>query len=441
MKLHYIDLFCGAGGVTSGVEAAHCERVKCADVIACVNHDANAIASHLANHPSARHFTEDINKVDVRPIAGLADRIRAEHPEDYIVLWASAECTNFSRAKGGMARKADSRTLPESLYRYIEAVRPDYVEVENVVEFMSWGELDEAGHPVSKDKGRLYLKWVDTIRSYGYEYDYRILNAADYGAYTSRTRYFGLFARKGLPIVFPEPTHSRKDSTLKPWRAVRDVLEMDKEGESVFTRKKPLCEATCRRIMAGLRKFLSKQGEGFLMKNFSGDDASKCITLDGPAGTVTCKDHHSLVRTLFRKDARNGRALLHEGFRYLMTSGYGWPVQGIDRPSPTIVASQDKSPIYLMSVSYDGRLEDNSGDHEMMRALKRFCRDNGILDVKMRMLTVTELKRIMSFPEDYKLVGTQGQQKKYIGNAVDVTMSRCLCENLYRGVRQAGNIL
>ena len=111
IKIHYIDLFCGAGGTTTGVEQAHIDNIKCADVIACVNHDPHAIASHLANHPSAKHFTEDIRTLDVRPLAELCQNVRASHPHDYIVLWASLECTNFSKAKGGMPRDADSHTL------------------------------------------------------------------------------------------------------------------------------------------------------------------------------------------------------------------------------------------------------------------------------------------------------------------------------------------
>jgi DNA (cytosine-5)-methyltransferase 1 len=54
----------------------------------------------------------------------------------------------------------------------------------------------------------------------------------------------------------------------------------------------------------------------------------------------------------------------------------------------------------------------------------------GIIDIKMRMLKIPELKRIMGFPEDYTLLGTQAEQKKYIGNAVEVNMARVLCEAL-----------
>lgn len=208
-QLLYIDLFCGAGGTSTGVNSARLDGEQCAEVIACVNHDAKAIASHAANHPNALHFTEDIRTLELSPLISHIAECRKDNQEALIVLWASLECTNFSKAKGGQPRDADSRTLAEHLFRYIEAIDPDYIQIENVEEFMSWGSLDENGRPLSKDRGRCYVRWINKVKRYGYNYEYRIMNAADYGAYTSRKRFFGIFAKYGLPIVFPEPTHSK----------------------------------------------------------------------------------------------------------------------------------------------------------------------------------------------------------------------------------------
>ena len=138
IRILYIDLFCGAGGTSTGVERARLRGRKCAKVIACVNHDANAIASHAANHPHALHFTEDIRTLPLGPLKARIERERRRYPKAKVVLWASLECTNHSRAKGGTSRDADSRTLAEHLYRYIEILQPDYIHIENVVEFMEW---------------------------------------------------------------------------------------------------------------------------------------------------------------------------------------------------------------------------------------------------------------------------------------------------------------
>lgn len=349
IQLLYIDLFCGAGGTSTGVEKACYDGDKCAKVIACVNHDANAIASHAANHPEALHFTEDIRTLELTPLLEHLEKKRAEYPGVPVVLWASLECTNFSKAKGGQPRDADSRTLAEHLFRYIEAIRPDYIQIENVEEFMCWGDMDENGKPISKDRGRSYVRWVNRVRSYGYNFDYRILDAADYGAYSHRRRYFGIFAYGSLPICFPRQTHARKPSaangnsvlfsedSFSQWNAVGDVLDLEDVGKSIFTRKKPLVEATLQRIYAGLVKFVAGGKDAFLVKwnsmnqnghyqapgidepcptvatqnrlgvarvqflskQFGGHPDSKNIPLDAPSGAITCRDHHAFITAYY----------------------------------------------------------------------------------------------------------------------------------------------
>lgn len=335
IRLLYIDLFCGAGGTSTGVENAVVDGKKIARVIACVNHDANAIASHAANMhgPDIIHFTEDIRTLAMEPLAAHVNAMRKKYPAAKVVLWASLECTNFSRAKGGMSRDADSRTLAEHLFRYVEAINPDIIQLENVEEWTSAGPLiekrDRDGNVVmvkksagsGKDKrtwmepamlpdpehaGEDFAKWVRHMLSYGYRFEYRILNSADYGAYTSRKRFFGMFAKPDIPLVFPEPTHAKNPEKtlfgepLQPWKPVREVLDLEDEGVSIFGRKKPLVEATLRRILAGLYKFVAGGETAFLTKAFSGDPEGKCSSIDKPAGSVTAKDHHQFITTYYK---------------------------------------------------------------------------------------------------------------------------------------------
>lgn len=147
--LKFIDLFCGAGGVTTGIEQARFNANKIAEVIACVNHDPIAIESHYANHPDAFHFTEDIRTLNIQPLIEIVNHKVSD--SDILCLWASLECTNFSNAKGGLPRDADSRILANDLFRYIDGINPDYIMIENVQEFMSWGPLDENGKPWGKN--------------------------------------------------------------------------------------------------------------------------------------------------------------------------------------------------------------------------------------------------------------------------------------------------
>lgn len=306
MKLLYIDLFCGAGGTSTGIENARYEGRQCAKVIGCVNHDANAIASHAANHPDALHFTEDIRTLELSPLIAHLAEMRRQYPDAFVVLWASLECTNFSKAKGGQPRNADSRTLAEHLFRYIEAIEPDYIQIENVEEFMSWGDLDENGKPISKDAGRLYRQWVSNVCGYGYRFAHRILNSADFGAYTSRRRFFGIFAKGSLPIVFPDPTHCKEGTTglfgqMKRWKPVREVLDFTDEGESIFGRKKPLVDATLERIYAGLIKFVAGGKEAFLVKWNSMSQTGKyhAPSIDEPCPTVATQNRLGIAQINF----------------------------------------------------------------------------------------------------------------------------------------------
>lgn len=502
IKLLYIDLFCGAGGTSTGVEKATFHGCKCAKVIACVNHDANAIASHSANHPDALHFTEDIRTLELSPLVEHTKRMLFLHPDAQLVLWASLECTNFSKAKGGIPRDADSRTLAEHLFRYIEALRPDFIQIENVEEFMCWGDLDEDGHPVSRDKGKCYMKWVRNVCDYGYDFDWRILNAADYGAYTSRRRYFGQFARHGRPIAFPKATHAKctanykhslfPDDTIKPWKPVREVLDLNDEGESIFGRRKPLVEKTLERIYAGLIKFVAGGKEAFIVKwnsvngktgkyvppsidepcptvatqnrlgvakvhflskQFGGDPAGKNISVEEPAGTITCRDHHAIVSahygngfntsvdapapTITCKDHLGLVTITaNRKWHYLMNPQFANKGGSIEKPCFTLIARMDKKPPYLVSTKEGLAIEVYETDSHATIQIKEFMALYGIADIRMRMLRIPELKRIMGFPEDYTLIGTQAEQKKFIGNAVEVNMARVLCEALCKKLNQ-----
>lgn len=529
IKLLYIDLFCGAGGTSTGVERAIHHGMKCAKVVACVNHDANAIASHAANHPDAVHYTEDIRTLELSPMVEHLENMRTIYPEAYVVLWASLECTNFSKAKGGMPRDADSRTLAEHLFRYIEAIKPDYIQIENVEEFMSWGDMDEHGHPISKDKGKSYLRWIGNVQKYGYSYQYRILNSADYGAYTSRRRFFGQFAKNGLPIAFPSATHSKegcKDmfGEYQRWKPVKEVLDFNDEGESIFNRKKPLVEKTLERIYAGLIKFVAGGKDAFILKynsmnqkgnytppgidepcptvstqnrlgvvkafylskQFSGSPYDKNISVEGPTGAITCKDHHALVGAEFLQayygkgfeadinkpcptvptkdrfgkvkpcfldmqygngtpssiDAPAPTATTNPKYQlvtaeqatqkwhYLMNPQFTSKGGSIEDPCFTLIARMDKMPPYLVSTEEGLGIEVYESDSPMTKKIKEFMAMYNIIDIKMRMLKISELKRIMGFPVDYILKGSQAEQKKFIGNAVEVNMSRVLCEAL-----------
>lgn len=301
--IFWIDLFAGAGGTTTGIHLAGLDNVK---VVACVNHDYNALMSHWNNHPECMHFVEDVRDFKVvEALLKLVTELRIQFSECVINLWASLECTNYSKAKGGLPRDANSRTLAHALFMYIEELKPDYVYIENVREFMSWGPLDEKGRPISRLNGRDYIRWIKKLCSYGYQYDYQMINSADHGAYTSRERYFGQFAKRGLPLKWPETTHSKSPDVgglfgaKAKWKPVREVLNLKDEGRSIFTRKKPLSEKTLERIYAGLVKFVAGGEDLFTIRYNGGDMKEKSKSVKNPLGTISTNNRHGLVKSIF----------------------------------------------------------------------------------------------------------------------------------------------
>lgn len=305
VQLLVIDLFCGAGGTTTGFVKVSGGAVK---VIACVNHDPKAIKSHWMNHKRVKHFEEDIRILDLTELSALTLKYRMMYPSAKVILWASLECTNFSKAKGGLPREADSRTLADHLDRYVVALNPDYVQIENVVEFMSWGPLDENGKPLSKRSGCDWVKWKQRLCALGYYDDWKELNAADYGAYTSRNRLFGVFAKHHLPIAWPVPTHAKKPAKvsdmfgkpLRKWKAVRHVLDLETKGASIFMRKKPLSPKTMQRIYAGLVKFVAGGKENFMAKTYAvASNSDGVYSTDKPAHTITTRDAQQIVQPEF----------------------------------------------------------------------------------------------------------------------------------------------
>ncbi|GAA4274974.1 DNA cytosine methyltransferase [Aquimarina gracilis] len=479
----WVDLFCGCGGVTEGYSQNENNFI-----VACVNHDPFAIKSHHANHPKCIHYTEDIRDWTVIwKIQSLINQLRSHFPEAYIGLHASLECTHFSKAKGGLARDADSRTLADHLFKYL-CFNPDYITIENVEEFLTWGPVDENGKPVKDLKAVDYNRWVSEFESLGFQYDYKILNAADFGAYTSRKRYFGMFTANCLPICFPDPTHvSRKKlhlhPELKPHNAVREKLNLENEGKSLFGlthHGKEYSEATFWRVYHGLIKF-HKEG-CFTIRYNGGNLKEKSKSLNNPLGTILTNSVHSLIHPVFltsyygqSKDG-NGVHSLDEPCNTITTKDrfalhflqYSYTNNGkgnhsnlnepansittnpkhnlvttkwlfdhqfkntgnsVDKPCPTIIARQDKKPLYVASANNYGLTNHSipkQGDNEVKTLLRSFMREHGIFDIKIRPLEVDELLRIQGFPDDYKLEGGVTRAKKYIGNSVCPPMAKAI---------------
>lgn len=409
------DLFCGAGGSSSGLKRI-AESLGIRLDLTAVNHWPVAVETHAKNHPEARHICESIDSIDPRKaIGGALD-----------LLWASPECRHHSTARGGRPINDQSRATAWCVARWAEALRPRWVIVENVPEFETWGPLGSNDRPLQSRKGETFRAWAAALRSLGYAVEARVLNAADYGAATTRRRLFVVArldggARGRGPIAWPTLTHApahRVDmfGELRPWRAAREIIDWNEQGVSIFGRKKPLAENTLRRIAAGARKFWGVELEPFLVP-FYGEkngQAPRMHAIDKPLPTIVTNPKFGLVQPFVLgqqsgsvpRDVRDplptvatdGAISLVEPFLVnFYGSGSGLIPQPITRPLPT-VTTKDRFGLV----------------------------QSAELDITFRMLRPHELAAAMGFPATYQFAGTRADAIRQIGNAVEVNQAAAL---------------
>lgn len=271
-----IDCFAGGGGVSVGIEMALGRTVDIA-----INHDPAAILMHKTNHPGTLHLTEDIFRVD------LPKYVKGRH---VALMWASPDCTSHSKAKGGKPRNSGLRILPWAVYKHAKTILPDVIIMENVEEIQQWGPLDRQGYPVKEKKGEEYQRFIGKMQSLGYDFDCRELVAADYGAPTTRKRWYAVFRRDGKEIVWPESTHNKEGTDgLEKWVPVHTVLDFSDLGKSIFGRRKPLADNTMKRIARGLKKFVFENPEPFIVQVNHGGDNFRGQSIHDPIPTITQK--------------------------------------------------------------------------------------------------------------------------------------------------------
>ncbi len=483
------DLFCGAGGTSTGLTLAARELGLRLDLLA-INHWAVAIDTHSANHPAAQHLCESLDMVDPRKVVpgGRLD-----------LLIASPECTHHSIARGGKPVSDQSRASGWHVLRWCEALHIENVLIENVREYREWGPLGANGNPLKKRKGETYQAFLNALRSLGYTVEDRILNAANYGDPTTRERLFILARRGNKKIHWPEPTHNAHGEqtlfgTQPKWKGAREIIDWKIKGESIFTRKRPLSPNTMKRIMAGLKKFgggaflvpffgeyegksprthsiddplptVTSHGAGALVQPFilnvrgGNDGYLRASSIDEPLPAVTATSPTALVEPFIipvNHGANDHRSYGLDKPMPTVTSVDAWGLvepfliedhggdgnerrtRSIDEPLPVIDTANRFGLVQPFLVKYFGTGEVQSIDEPIGTLMSRDHfglvepQDNGavLVDIRFRMLQPHELARAMSFPDDYEFAGTREQKVKQIGNAVPVQLAKALCLTL-----------
>ena len=317
-----VDSFAGGGGASLGIEMA---LGRSPDIA--INHDAEAIALHEANHPTSRHYQAD---------AWQVDPVEACGGEPVSLMWLSPDCKHFSKAKGGKPVSKRVRGLAWVAVRWAAAVRPAVIVLENVEEFQTWGPvLRDTGRPCPDRKGQTFRRFVGKLRRLGYVVEHRELRACDYGAPTSRKRLFLIARCDGQPIVWPKPTHGK--GTGKPWRTAAECIDWSLPCPSIFlTReegraigvKRPLADATMRRIARGVKRYVLDTAEPFIVGLGGRMGQSPERPVSRPYQTITAKADAALVAPYLVP-------------RYGEREGQEPRAQSVQKPLSTIVPTQN----------------------------------------------------------------------------------------------------
>lgn len=288
-----VDNFAGGGGASTGMEMALGYSVYVA-----INHDPEAISMHQTNHPNTKHYCENVWTVN--PL---------EACDGYPVgiAWFSPDCKHFSKAKGKKPKDKKIRGLAWIACKWAALVRPRVIILENVEEFTTWGPLNRRHNPIKSKQGETFKKFVSQLEALGYVVEFRELVAADYGAPTTRKRFFMIARCDGQPIVWPEPTHSKNGvNGLLPWEPIWKHLDLDEWGKSIFGRKKPLAKKTMNRVAGGMDKFVFNNPEPFIVQvNHSGDNF-RGQSIHEPMPTITGKHGFGMITPFIMQIGQTG---------------------------------------------------------------------------------------------------------------------------------------
>lgn len=277
-EINTIDLFCGAGGASTGLGLA-IEEIGAKNHEIAINHWKVAVATMKANHPDA-----DVREMDIE--SAVPSEISKAHVID--LLWASPSCTHHSRAKGGKPRDNQMRAQPELILTWLDQLFVRRMIVENVPEIQEWGPLTKSGNPDRKRVGDCFRSWVASIEARGYRVEWRVLCCADYGDATTRRRFFLQAVKIGCgQIRWPEPTHSKYPDLFgkKPWRGFDTCIDYNDLGRSAFHRKHPLSQNTIRRLMVGVKRYFGNEFQIDLLGMDKPEDASRVRPLTDPLPT------------------------------------------------------------------------------------------------------------------------------------------------------------
>lgn len=450
-----VDNFAGGGGTSTGIEIATGHSVDIA-----INHDPEAIRMHKVNHPGTRHYCESVWNID--PV-----KVCNGHP--VALAWFSPDCKHFSKAKGGKPKDKKIRGLAWVALRWAAKVRPRVIMLENVEEFKTWGPLNRGHHPIKAKIGETFRKFVEQLEGLGYAVQFRELIAADYGAPTTRKRFFMIARRDGKPIVWPLPTHAPADSKavkaglLKPYVGAYTQIDFSLPCPSIFDTAeeikekygiravRPLAPKTMEKIARGMKKFVLDNPEPFIIQVNHGSER-RPLDMTEPLPTITGKHGFGVVEPVLAPylgvnttnhsggNCKNPIHTITTGNQQCVISSTLIQMNNhcdgrdITKPIPTITAGDGHfAEVRAILIKYYGSGTGQGIEEPLdtVTARDRFGLvtikgiDYQVVDIGLRMLEPKELYGCQGFPDDYIIdrdcdgkAYPRSEQVRRCGNAV-----------------------
>ncbi|MBU2897718.1 DNA cytosine methyltransferase [Vibrio hepatarius] len=450
-----VDNFAGGGGASIGIQLGLNRHVDIA-----INHDPAAIDMHKMNHPETKHYCESVWDVD--PIEVCAGRPVG-------LAWFSPDCKHFSKAKGNRPVDKNIRGLAWVTIRWALLVPVRVLMLENVEEFKTWGPLTKMNgqyRPCPKRKGRTFKAfisalttglspkhpdWLELCRAIGIEHNlqsklkifkglgydlaHRLIKANDFGAGTSRERFFMIARNDNQKIVWPLPSHGTHHT---PYITAADSVDWAIPVTSIFGRRRLLASKTLERIAKGIEKYVINNENPFLVpeiaqvpfitecansssqRNILIDESLRTITSHAKAGNFALVTSH-VIKFRNNNIGHSMNDPLHTisaggnhfgEVRAFLISYYGTSgAQNIEAPLNAIT-TKDRHGLVIVKI--------NGEDYQ-------------IVDIGLRMFQPHELFKAQGFPYDYKIShDTQGNkltkenQVAKVGNSVSPVIPEAL---------------
>lgn len=291
--------------------------------------------------------------------------IGVDEDESYVVEGIVVHnCKHFSKAKGTTPREQKIRGLAWSAVRWATLVKPRVIALENVEEFKDWGPLNlKTGLARKEQKGKTFRAFVRKLEKLGYKVEWRLLRACDYGAPTSRRRFFMVARCDGQAIVWPEPTHG--PGREAPYRTAAECIDWSVPAPSIFGRKKAHAEKTLARIARGVRRYVVQSDNPFIVTMRGTSDAhvnASTSPLNEPLRTISAGGNHHAIVVPYLVHRSNGERPVKVDADGTVHAAQAPRIYDINNPLGTIMAQGQKHALVsAMLIKHNGGHNDECG--------------------------------------------------------------------------------